>query len=65
MLYIHLYVVFSSKFGNFINFLEKICVGLAFSSIFDVLWFSRLSVTSLILVQFGCKLPKVNSLVTT
>jgi hypothetical protein len=58
MLYIHSFVMFSSKLGNFIHFLEIFGIGLTFPSIFYVFWFLRVGATSLFLVQFGCKLPK-------
>jgi hypothetical protein len=58
MLYIHSLVIFSSKIGKFIHFLENFGIGLTFSSIFHVFWFPRLGATSIFLVQFGYKLPK-------
>jgi hypothetical protein len=61
MLYIHLYAIFSSKFGNFIHILEIFGVGLPSSSIFLCFVFKH-GATSLFLMQCGYKSPKKNSL---
>jgi hypothetical protein len=55
MPYIHSYVLFSSKFGDFIPFFKLLVFVWSFYPFFYVFWYSKLGVTSLYLVQFGYK----------